>query len=153
MASRRVARSAAEITIRVSSSTVTFCVASLSPALILTVYSAGSTSGPRGPNPNPAAMASSCSDVGSAGGFPRKSQLVRFTPAAPAPSNSRITLPSLLRTVIFACLSFFLRRRLVLRFVFRGVFLVLIVFVFFRRFRRYSLLHVVSQKRVVGWIF
>src|SRR6266487_3577227 len=150
MASRRAARSAAEITIRISSSTVTFCVASLPPALILMVYSPGSTSGPRGPNPNPAAMASSCSGVGSAGGFPRKSQLVRFTPAAPGPSNSRITLPSLSRTVI---LAFFLRRRLVLRFVFRGVFLVLIVFVFFRRFRRYSFLQVVAQKRAVGGIF
>src|SRR6266581_4160287 len=51
------------------------------------------------------------------------------------------------------CLAFFLRRRLVLRFVFRGVFLVHIVFVFFRRFRRYSFLQVVAQKRAVRRIF
>src|SRR5439155_294078 len=77
------------------------------PALILTVYSPGSTSGPRGPNPKPAAMASSCSGVGSAGAFERRSQFVRLTPAAPGPSISRITFPSLSSTVIFTLPSFF----------------------------------------------
>src|SRR6266699_3916429 len=92
---------------RLSSSTVTFCVASSAPAFILMVYSPGSARGPRGPKPNPAAMASCCSGVGSAGGFARRSQLVRFTPAAPGPSNSRTTFPSLSSTAILTLPSFF----------------------------------------------
>src|SRR5256886_7478837 len=91
---------------RLSSSTVTFCVASSAPAFILMVYSPGSARGPRGPKPNPAAMASCCSGVGSAGGFARRSQLVRFTPAAPGPSNSRTTFPSLSSTAILTLPSF-----------------------------------------------
>src|SRR5580704_1142774 len=94
-------------TIRGSSSTVTFCVASLSPALILMVYSPGSTSGPRGPNPNPAAAASNCCCVASAGEVERKSQFVRLTPASPGPSNSRSTFPSLSSTLILTLPSFF----------------------------------------------
>src|SRR5256884_2103279 len=86
---------------------MTFCVASWSPALIWMVYPPGSTSGPRGPNPKPAAMASSCSGVGSAGAFERRSQFVRLTPAPPGPSISRIAFPSLSSTVIFTLPSFF----------------------------------------------
>src|SRR5439155_5140296 len=55
----------------------------------------------------PISMASCCSGVGSAGGFARRSQLVRFTPAAPGPSNSRTTFPSLSSTAILTLPSFF----------------------------------------------
>src|SRR5260370_40144664 len=73
----------------------------------LEAIAAGFGFGPRGPNPNPAAMASSCSGVGSAGAFERKSQLVRLTPAAPGPSISRRTFPSLSSTVALTLPYFF----------------------------------------------
>src|SRR5579859_6599921 len=107
MASRRAARSAADMCIRGSSSTTTSLVASLFPALILMVYLPGSTSGPRGPKSKPAAAACICSGVGTAGEFHRKSQFVRFTPTLPGPSNSRTSFPSLSYTLIFTLPSFF----------------------------------------------